>query len=87
MMVDQNETALMKSSLLGNNRSMNGIIAALFFLAACFFYFVFYENDFFYLVDDSGVEILQVRYFSGWPLNGFIQSYENDIIESFMAIS
>lgn len=47
-----------------------------------FLYFYIYKNNFSYFVDDSGVEILQVKLFSAWPISGFIQAYETDIIES-----
>jgi hypothetical protein len=72
----------MNFHFLDNTQRINHIISFLFFVLSSFLYFYIYKNNFIYFVDDTGVEILQVKLFSGWPISGFIQAYETDIIES-----
>ena len=70
-------------SLFNNFYRLHSVIAVIFFALGAYLYFCFYKSHFFYLVDDSGVEIIQVRLFSGWPISGFMQEYLGDTIESF----
>lgn len=62
------------------------VTTILFFLLALTVFFKFYSGFPEYLINDTGVEILQVRYFHAWPLETFIPPYPNarvEEIESF----
>lgn len=68
---------------LNKHNIVDWSLPSAFFLLGVIVYFVVYKNFPPYLTNDSGLEVLQARMFSPWPIKSFFHEYEQDVFESF----